>query len=199
MSSSQYLDRVIKALQIMPGIGPRSATRIAYHLIDRRKDDALVMAQSIIEAMEHIKLCQHCRNYADDDICLICQSPKRSVSSTLCIVENPSDVQAIEAAGSFGGLYFVLHGHLSPIEGIGPRELGLDVLDARLDSGDIKEIILATNPTVEGDATASYIAAIARKYSINVSKIASGVPLGGDLDSVDENTLATSIQNRRPF
>ena len=199
MSSSSYLDKVIQALQIMPGIGPRSATRIAYYLLDRRRQEALSMADIIKSGMTNIRLCSFCRNYADSEKCSICSNVKRHMANTLCIVESPSDVEAIEATASFKGLYFVLHGHLSPIDGIGPNELGLDILQQRLEEGSIKEIILATNPTVEGDATASYIAAIAKRYSIIVTKIASGVPVGGDLDCVDESTISTSIENRRPF
>lgn len=199
MSSCAYLDKLIAALQIMPGVGPRSATRIAYALLDHKRAEGLQMAQIVQEALEHIELCPCCRNYSDGGVCAICANDKRRHSGLLCIVETPADVQAIESAGTFFGTYFVLHGHLSPLDGIGPQELGLELLEQRLQSGEIKEAILATNPTVEGEATAAYIAAMARRYQLTLSKIASGVPFGGNLDSVDEHTLATSITERRPF
>lgn len=199
MGSSLLLDKLIKSLQIMPGVGQRSASRIAYDLLSRNKQKGLELANIIALALNNIKLCQRCRNYCDDELCNICSSEKRKSNGTICIVESPSDVHAIELSGNFFGTYFVLHGHLSPIDGIGPSQLALDKLELILQSQDIHELILATNPTIEGDATASYIAKIARKYNINVSKIAQGIPIGGDIDTVDEHTLASSLNNRQPF
>ena len=200
MTASVQLDKLIKALQIQPGVGPRSATRIAYHLLDRRRTDAVELGQLLVSAMHNIKLCRCCRNYCDDDLCRICKSPERQQSKQLCEVESPSDVEAFEQSNNYFGRYFVLHGHLSPIDGIGANELGLPLLDELLAQGTIDEIILATNPTVEGDATASFIASIALRHNItNITKIASGVPIGGELDNVDQKTLASSLQNRRPF
>lgn len=200
MSASLLLDRLIKALQIQPGVGPRSASRIAYHLLDRRREDAVVLGQTLIEAMQHIRLCQQCRNYCDQEICSICNDFQRQNSRQLCVVESPADVDAIEQSQNYHGMYFVLHGHLSPIDGIGVQELGLPLLDRILSQGQIDELILATNPTLEGDATAGLIAEIADSYNIaHVSKIASGVPLGGSLDNIDQKTLASSLSNRRPF
>lgn len=200
MSSSNELDKLIRALQIQPGIGARSATRIAYNLLERRRQDAVELGHILINAMHNIKLCKCCRNYCDHEICNICQNPERMNSKQLCIVESPSDVVAIEQSNHYFGRYFVLHGHLSPIDGIGPNELGLPQLDALLSHEHFDEIILATNPTIEGDATASFIASIAAKHQIKaVSKIASGVPLGGGIDNVDQKTLASSLTNRRPF
>lgn len=199
MSSSQLLDKLIAALQVMPGIGPRSAARIAYTLLDRKRREGLLLADTMAEALNKISLCPVCRNYSDGGVCSICSSVRRRDSGLLCVVESPSDVQAVESSGTFFGTYFVLHGHLSPIDGIGAQELGLDLLQQRFASGEVKELILATNPTVEGDATASYIAAMARHFDIVLTKIAAGVPVGGDLNTVDEYTLAASITQRRPF
>lgn len=197
MSSSPTLDRLITALQIMPGIGRRSASRIAYFLLDRKRSEARELSAVLDEAMQNIRLCSRCRNYSDGETCDICQNAKRQDTGLLCVVETPSDVQAVEQGGSYRGLYFVLHGHLSPIDGIGPEELGLEQLTAILRQGGVKELILATNPTVEGEATASYIAAMARPYAVKITRLASGMPQGGDLDSLDEQTIATSIAYRR--
>ena len=200
MASSLLLNRLIKALEIQPGVGVRSATRIAFYLLDRRREDAKALASILSLAMEHIGQCPLCRDYSDDNqICPICASEKRRQSGLLCIVETPLQVQAIEESESFFGQYFILHGHLSPIDGIGPQEIGLDALETRLKSGEIKEVILATNPTVEGDATASYIGSIAKHLGLSVSKIAQGVPFGGDLDNIDSHTLMASLKNRKPL
>ena len=189
---SAQLERLIQALQLQPGVGPRAATRIAYYLLDHRREDAKQLGQVLGEAMDKIKLCQCCRNYSDEDRCEICKNPKRLESGQLCVVESPSDVAAIEQSNHYFGRYFVLHGHLSPIDGIGAAELGLQQLD--------KELILATNPTIEGDATATFIANLAAKYQIpEVTKIASGVPLGGAVDTIDSKTLISSLMNRRPL
>ena len=199
MSASPLLEKLIKSLQIMPGIGPRSAARIAYHLLDRRREESVQLADTLKEAVEKIGLCSQCRDYSEEEICPICASFKRKQSGQLCVVETPSDLLAVESSGNYFGQYFVLHGHLSPIDGVGPTELGIDILMQRLASGEVKELILATNPTVEGDATASYIAALAKRHNISVSKLASGVPLGGDLDNIDEQTIAASLAHRRPY
>ena len=189
MSSSAQLDKLIKALQIQPGIGHRSATRIAYNLLDRRRQAAVELGQVLIESMNNIKLCSCCR-----------ASEERHKARSLCVVESPSDVEAIENSNNFFGLYFVLHGHLSPIDGVGAKELGLYQLDQLLAQNKFDEMILATNPTVEGDATASFIASMAKHHNIQkISKIASGVPLGGDLDNVDQKTLGSALMNRRPY
>lgn len=181
----------------MPGIGPRSATRIAYYLLDRKRNEAIDLAAILDSAMKHIVLCSHCRNYSDDDCCDICKNVKRQNSGLLCVVETPSDMQAIEQGGSYQGLYYILHGHISPIDGIGPDELGFDGLIEILKSGKIKELILATNATVEGDATAQYLAALAKKYGVLATQLASGIPQGGELDNIDEHTIATSLMYRR--
>lgn len=197
---SAQLERLIQALQLQPGVGPRAATRIAYYLLDQRREDAKQLGQVLCEAMDKIKLCQCCRNYSDEDRCEICKNPKRLESGQLCVVESPSDVAAIEQSNHYFGRYFVLHGHLSPIDGIGAAELGLQQLAQILATGTIKELILATNPTIEGDATATFIANLAAMYQIpEVTKIASGVPLGGAVDTIDSKTLISSLMNRRPL
>ncbi|MBQ3678393.1 MAG: recombination protein RecR [Succinivibrio sp.] len=199
MSSSSLLDSMVEALQVMPGIGPVSATRIAYYLLDRKRSEGLAMAKVIEQGLNSISICPRCRNYTDekDQECELCSSQKRRNSGSICVVESPSDVMAIESSSSYSGSYFVLHGHLSPIDGIGPEELGFDVLTKRLKEENITEVILALGQTAEGEVTASYIAAIAKKLNISVSKIATGVPVGGELASVDGNTLALSFNFRR--
>lgn len=200
MSGSALLERLIKALQIQPGIGPKAATRIAYNMLDHRRHDALELGQVLIDAMTNIRTCVSCRNYCDHQLCSICANPKRLEGKQLCIVETPANLDAIERSNSYKGLYFVLHGHLSPIDGIGPKDLGMDTLEKIFASGQVKEIILATSTTVEGEATSLFIAKLAAKYEItNISRIASGVPLGGEIDTVDQRTLASSLTNRMPF
>lgn len=197
MSSSAHVDRLIAALQIMPGVGRRSAVRIAYSLLDRRRDEARQLVAVLSETLDKVCRCTRCRNYADEELCDICASASRQGSGLLCVAETPADVQAIEQGGVYQGLYFVLHGHLSPIDGIGPEELGLPELAAILGSGQVQELILATNPTVEGEATASYIAALARPLGLRISRLASGIPLGGELERIDDQTIAASLAHRR--
>lgn len=197
---SVQLERLIQALQLQPGIGPRAATRIAYYLLSNRRDEARLLSKVLGEAMDSIKLCVYCRNYSDEDRCEICKDDKRVNAEQLCVVENPADLVAIEQSKHYFGRYFVLHGHLSPIDGVGAAELGLPLLAKILASGTVKELILATNPTVEGDATAAFIANLATRYNIlSITKIASGVPLGGAVDSTDPKTLISSLINRRPL
>lgn len=199
MSASQYLDRLISALRLMPGIGPVSASRIACYLLERRRTDGIEMAETILESLKNITSCPDCRNYKDPEgeLCAFCADPSRRTLGQLCVVESPLDVQAIENSGSFKGCYFVLHGRISPLDGIGPEELGFALLQKRLATGEVKEMILAISQTVEGEATAQYLAALAGKYQVAVSRIATGVPLGGSLESVDQDTLASSFIYRR--
>ncbi|MGN0893424.1 MAG: recombination mediator RecR [Succinivibrio sp.] len=199
MSSSSLLDKLIESLQVMPGIGPVSATRIAYYLLDRKRSQGIDMAKVIEQSLSSISLCPHCQNYSDTagELCSICKSPRRVQSGIICVVESATDVEAIESSSSFNGTYFVLHGHFSPLDGIGPKELGVELLEKRLANESVKEVVLALSQTVEGDVTASYIANIAKKNNVSVSKIATGVPLGGDLGSVDGNTIAMSLNFRR--
>ncbi|MBQ3682855.1 MAG: recombination protein RecR [Succinimonas sp.] len=199
MKFSPLLDNLIKELQIMPGIGPRSAQRIAFSLLDRDREGALRLSKALEKAAYRINYCSECRSYCEGDLCEICKSETRQSTKVLCVVESPSDVLAIEKTAEFSGTYFVLHGHLNPLEGIGPRELHLDILEGLIDKYRYKEIILATNPTVEGDATAHFIGHIAAKYQIPVSQIARGIPMGGELDAIDGSTLMRSLAGRRPL
>ncbi len=196
MSYSPMLVRLIDTLKCMPGIGQKSAQRIAFHLLERERDGALAMSAALKDAVEQIGHCKRCRMFTEDELCSICSDAGRDETS-LCVVESPADVMAVEDATGYKGLYFVLMGQLSPLDGIGPVELGLDVLEQRLAGGVVKEMILATNPTVEGDATAHYLAELASRFGIEASRIAHGVPLGGELEYVDGGTLSHAFYGRR--
>lgn len=195
MSNSPRLAALIDALRCMPGIGKKSAQRIAYHLLQRDRDGARRMASALNEAVEHIGHCRRCRNFSETDICDTCGSERRD-KSLLCVVESPADVYAVDEAG-FKGVYFVLMGHLSPLDGIGPDELELDKLGTILDEDQVKEVILATNSTVEGEATAHFIGEMARNRNKRVTRLAHGVPMGGELEYVDSGTLSEAISGRR--
>ncbi|MGB0467237.1 MAG: recombination mediator RecR [Pontibacterium sp.] len=196
MSFSPLLQQLITALRCLPGVGPKSAQRMAFHLLERDQQGALALAQILEQAIEKIGRCQICRTLSEEQRCDICSSTNRD-RSLLCVLESPVDLFAVEQTGGFGGLYFVLGGHLSPIDGIGPDDLGIDELMARLGQGEVKELILATNPTVEGEATAHYIAEQVREMGIKISRIAHGVPVGGELEYVDGGTLAHALAGRR--
>lgn len=183
----------------MPGIGPKSAQRIAFHLLDHNREGARCLGQTLTDAMNGVTYCPKCRSYSDGDVCEICNDPKRQQSGIICVVESPADVLAIEQTGEYDGTYFVLHGHLSPIDGIGPSELGLDELAKLLDGGQYREIILATNPTVEGDTTAHYIAHMAGRRKVVATRIARGIPVGGELESIDGSTILRSLAGRSPL
>lgn len=197
MQTSPLLENLIESLRCLPGIGPKSAQRMAYHLLQRDRSGGMNLAQALTEAMSKIGHCEHCRTFTEEDICSICNNPRRQNSRLLCVVEMPADIQAIEQTGQFSGRYFVLMGHLSPLDGIGPREIGLDLLQRRLQQEQFNEVILATNPTVEGDATANYIAELCNQQNIKVSRIAHGIPVGGELETVDGITLTHSFLGRR--
>lgn len=197
MQSSPLLEHLIEQLRCLPGVGPKSAQRMAYHLLQRNRQGAISLAKALTSAMTDIGHCEQCRTFTEEKICNICKNPRRQNSHLLCVVEQPSDIQAIEQTGQFSGCYFVLMGHLSPLDGIGPREIGLDLLQQRLHSEDFAEVILATNPTVEGDATANYIAELCLAENIPVSRIAHGIPVGGELETVDGTTLSHSFIGRR--
>jgi recombination protein RecR len=169
---------------------------MAYHILERERDGGRRLAEALTEAVERVGRCVECRTFTEVERCPICASGRRD-RSVLCVVETPADVLAIEQSAGYGGLYFVLMGHLSPLDGIGPAELGLDQLERRLDGGEVKELVLATNPTVEGEATAHYIGEMARARGIRASRIAHGVPLGGELEYVDGGTLAHAFAGRR--
>ncbi|TMO57636.1 recombination mediator RecR [Pseudoalteromonas aurantia] len=197
MQLSPSLTALIEALRCLPGIGPKSAQRIAFHLLERDRSGGTQLGDSLLKAMQVIGHCESCRTFSEAPLCDICLSVKRQDSRLLCIVESPTDVLAIEQTGQYQGLYFVLMGHLSPLDGIGPKEIGLDVLDEKLSKGNIDEVILATNPTVEGEATAHYIAELCQKYNVDASRIAHGMPVGGELDLVDGMTLMHAFSGRR--
>lgn len=198
MSSSSSLDQLVEALTCLPGVGRKSAQRMALYLIDRNRNGAQQIVEKLDQALKLVGKCSRCRNFSDQDICPICSSPKRN-SAILCVVETPADVIAIENAGSFVGQYFVLLGKLSPMDGIGPEDLGLDLLKQRLQNESIDEVILATNPTVEGEITAQYIADLAGQFQVRTSRIAHGVPLGGELEYVDTGTLTRAISGRQSY
>lgn len=180
----------------MPGIGPKSAQRIAFQLLQRDREGARHIADRLKEAIERVGHCQRCHNLSERSVCHLCDNGKRD-GSLLCIVESPVDVSSIEQAADYRGLYFVLMGHLSPLDGIGPDDIGLDILRRRLQEGEVEEVILATGTTPEGEATAHYISEMVRAAGIRVSRIAYGVPLGGDLEFVDSGTLSHAISSRR--
>ena len=196
MAYSPLINRLIEDLRCLPGVGPKSAQRMAFHLLERDREGAKRLAASLIEAAERVGHCQQCRTLSETDICPLCANANRD-RSLLCVVESPADVRAIEQATHYQGRYFVLMGHLSPLDGIGPADIGLEQLDSRLNDGDIKEVILATNPTVEGEATAHYISEMVKTYDIASTRIAHGVPVGGELEYVDAGTLSHAFSGRR--
>jgi|TARA_B110000977_G_scaffold165408_1_gene212556 recombination protein RecR len=190
------IDQLIDALRVLPGVGNKSAQRMALHLLERDRSGATRLAESLVEAVEKVGRCGQCRTLTEHEVCAICRNERR-LSDQICVVENPADLYAIEQAGSFRGKYFVLLGHLSPIDGIGPEQLGIDQLVERLKTGDVSELILATNLTVEGEATAHFIADKAKALGVEVSRIAYGVPMGGELEYVDGGTLNMALESRK--
>ena len=195
MRFSPLLEQLIEGLRCLPGVGPKSAQRMALQLLTRGRDKGKRLAEVLLTAMESIQHCQDCRIFSESERCEICASLSRD-TSLLCVVENPIDVSQIEQTSSFRGKYFVLLGHLSPLDGIGPDEIGLPQLKQRFLMGNIQEVILATNPTVEGEATAHYISELAKAHSLKVSRIARGVAIGSELEYIDPNTLAHALTGR---
>jgi len=196
MSYSPLLMRLIDALRCMPGIGRKSAQRIAFHLLERDRAGAGELSTALAMAVEGIGHCSRCRMLTEHDLCNICSATGRD-ESQLCVVESPADVMAVEDATGYRGFYYVLMGHLSPLDGIGPGELGMEALAERLSQGRVEELIIATNPTVEGDATAHYLSDLAARHEVRASRIAHGVPLGGELEYVDGGTLSHAFFGRR--
>jgi len=194
---SPLVTDLIESLKCLPGVGPKSAQRMAFQLLERNRQKGIRLGESLLCAMEQVGHCNFCRTYTEDDICQLCANVKRQDSGLLCIVESPGDVVAIEQTGQYKGRYFVLMGHLSPLDGIGPLEIGLDILKQNLQAHNINEVILATNPTIEGDATAHYIAQMCQQFGINASRIAHGVPVGGELEHVDGTTLSHAFSGRK--
>jgi len=186
----------MEALRVLPGVGPRSAQRMAYQLLQHDRDGAGQLARALAEALERVRCCAKCNNFTEDEVCSLCRSPRRD-PSLLCVVETPADLAMVEQTLSYSGMYFVLMGRLSPLDGVGPRDIGLDRLQARAGEGGVREVILATNFTNEGEATAHYIAEMLRERGLRVSRIARGVPLGGELEYVDAGTLSQALLERR--
>lgn len=195
---SPLLQQLIDALKCLPGVGPKSAQRMAFYLLERDTGGAKNLAAALTEAVEKIGHCSMCRTLSENALCEICNNASRD-NGKLCVIETPADVFAIEHTAEFRGKYFVLMGHLSPLDGIGPAELGLDLLESRLAGGAITELILATNPTVEGEATAHYISDMAVRHQIITTRIAHGVPLGGELEYIDAGTLAHAFSGRQRY
>lgn len=196
MSHSPLIKQLIDSFRCLPGVGAKSAQRMAYHLLERDRNGARRLSHALHQAAEEVGHCQTCRILTEYEQCELCQSPRRD-RQTLCIVETPSDVYAIEQSGSYQGRYFVLMGHLSPLDGIGPQELYLDKLKQRVKHEDINEVILATNATVEGEATAHYIMEMLKPFTNKITRIAHGVPLGGELEYIDGSTLGHAINGRQ--
>jgi recombination protein RecR len=198
MKSPTALEELIEALRCLPGVGPKSAQRIAYHLLQYDKAGAARLAESLAGALRSIRRCAKCNSFTEQELCSLCASSKRDASQ-LCVVETPGDLLMMEQTLAYRGLYFVLMGRLSPLDGIGPREIGLDVMQRRLADGEIKEVIVATNFTNEGEATAHYINEMLKGRDLRVTRIARGVPVGGELEYVDTGTLAQAFAERRPL
>ncbi|MGN6480119.1 recombination mediator RecR [Luteibacter sp.] len=195
-NGSRLLGELIDALRCLPGVGAKSAQRMAFHLLERERQGGLRLASALDSAMRDVGNCTRCRNFSETPVCTLCASATRD-RHVLCVVESPSDLAAIEQATGFRGHYFVLLGRLSPLDGLGPEELGLPLLVSRLGEGEVEEMIIATNPTVEGEATAHYIGQLARAAGIRATRLAHGVPLGGELEFVDRGTLAHAFGSRQ--
>jgi recombination protein RecR len=197
MEKPAALEELIQALRCLPGVGPKSAQRMAYHLLQRDQKGAERLSRGLGDALARIRHCAKCNTFTEAELCSVCGSPRRD-ASLLCVVESPGDLLMMEQTQSYAGLYFVLMGRLSPLDGIGPREIHLDRLAKRAADGVVKEVILATNFTVEGEATAHYISELLGSKGLRVSRIARGLPVGGELEHVDAGTLAQAFLERRP-
>jgi recombination protein RecR len=196
LKHSPRLAQLIEALRSLPGVGPKTAQRMAFHLLQEGRPGARALAQALDGALASVTRCRRCRMLTEEELCSICAAPQRE-ASLLCAVESPADVVAIEQSGSYRGRYFVLMGHLSPLDGVGPEQLGIRELEAILEEGSVRELILATNPTVEGEATAHFLAELATRRGLRASRIAHGVPIGGELEYVDGGTLAHALAGRQ--
>ena len=192
------VEKLVNALSRLPGIGPKSAQRLAFHILKSPKEDALELSESLKEARENIRHCVQCGNFTDQDICSICSSVKRD-NSVVCVVENPQDIMAVESSGEYNGLYHGLMGALSPLDGIGPEDLTIDRLASRIKESGVQEVILATDPNVEGEATAQYVKEILAVFPVKVTRLAHGIPIGGNLEYADGVTLGRAIEGRREF
>ena len=195
MSGSPLLNDLIEALRCLPGVGAKTAQRMAFHVLERDRAGARRLADNLGQATERIGNCTRCRTFSEEKICVLCASASRD-ATLLCVVETPADQLAIEQATGYRGRYFVLLGRLSPLDGLGPKEIGLDLLAARLAEGEVRELIVATNPTVEGEATAHMLSGLARSAGVRATRLAHGVPLGGELEYIDRGTLAHAFGSR---
>jgi recombination protein RecR len=189
------LEQLIEAFRILPGVGQKTAQRMAYHVLERDRDGGQRLSDALTAAVDRIGHCTRCRDFSESELCATCANASRD-THLLCAVESPADRLVIEQATGYHGLYFVLQGRLSPLDGIGPRELGLEKLAARFAEGEVRELVIATNPTVEGEATAHYLAQLARQYNVKPTRLAHGVPLGGELEYVDRGTLSHAFGTR---
>jgi recombination protein RecR len=194
--SAKGLERLIQALRALPGVGPRSASRMAFHLLQHDRPGADELARALADALASVQRCIQCNNFSEDETCTLCRSPRRD-RSLLCVVETPADLAMVEQTVSYSGMYFLLMGRLSPLDGVGPRDIGLDRLLERAGDGEVQEVILATNFTNEGEATAHYIAEMLRARNVKATRIARGVPLGGELEYVDAGTISQALLDRR--
>ena len=190
------LEILVEQFAKLPGIGKKTATRLAFHVLNSSKEDAQAFAKAIINAKEQVKLCKICQNITDAQTCALCESPKRD-NSVICVTESPKDVISIEKTNEYHGLYHVLHGAISPMDNIGPNDIKIPELLERLKDDTVKEVIMATTPTIEGEATAMYIAKLIKPFGIKVTRIAHGIPVGGDLEYADEITLTRAMEGRR--
>ncbi len=198
MAFSPLVEELITALRCLPGVGPKSAQRMALHLLEREREGGFRLAETLERSLEHVGQCQECRTLTEEPVCGLCRSERRD-ATLLCVVETPADQIAMEQAGGFSGRYFVLTGHLSPIDGIGPDALGLDQLEAKVRRDQVQEVILATNPTVEGEATAHYISEMLQHLPVTVTRLAHGIPVGGELEYIDGGTLSRAMAGRLPM
>lgn len=198
MAFSPLVDELVESLRCLPGVGQKTAQRMAFHLLERGRSGGTRLSDALSQAMNGVRRCESCQNFADTEICGICDNPQRR-TGTLCVVESPSDLLAIEQAGDYRGGYFVLMGHLSPIDGVGPEEIGIERLLKRIREEGVTELILATNPTVEGEATAHYIADRLDGHGILITRLAHGIPVGGELGYVDGFTLTHAFRGRKPL
>ena len=196
MNSSPLIDQLIEAFRCLPGVGPKSGQRMTLHLLERNRAGGKRLTEALTEALDAVGNCAQCRTLTEEEVCRICANPSRN-RKLCCVVESHADIFAIEQSGTFRGVYFVLMGHLSPIDGIGPEQLGINQLLERIQAGDFEEVIIACNPTVEGDATAYYIAEQLKSINVVVSRIAHGVPVGGELEFVDSGTLTHAFMGRK--
>ena len=193
---SPLIAGLIDALRCLPGVGPKSAQRMAFHLLERERDGGRRLVEALTWALDRVGHCDTCRTLSEEATCAICADPRRDATQ-LCVIETPADVLAVEQAAGYRGRYFVLMGHLSPLDGIGPEQLGLDLLEQRFAAGELQEVILATNTTVEGEATAQYVADLAHGHGLRATRLAHGIPLGGELEYVDSGTLSHAFAGRR--